>query len=202
MTEQRESLSALMDGEASEIEVHRLLRQMGEDAELKTTWLSWHQVRGVIQDRGGETRLPLDAHLDLHSRISAAIADEPAYDNVVAFSGTGTQSGTIGFPKPAAAMAMAASLVVAVVAGMQIESNLGVTPAPEVAETSETVTLQRPEPLYAAQPVAAPTEMPELDQELRELDEEGQQRLRAYLQQHDRLARMKGDQQFVTYPNN
>ena len=34
----KESLSALIDGEASEIEVHRLVREFDSDSSLATSW--------------------------------------------------------------------------------------------------------------------------------------------------------------------
>ena len=44
----RESLSALMDDEANELEVERLLSQIGDNAELRETWVRYHRVRGSL----------------------------------------------------------------------------------------------------------------------------------------------------------
>ena len=72
----KESVSALIDGEASEIEVHRLLRQLDTDTTVKPAWINYLQVRAVIQ---GEPRVSVARHLELHARISRAIDDEEAY---------------------------------------------------------------------------------------------------------------------------
>ena len=188
MTEQRETLSAMMDGEASEIEVHRVLRQMGDDQSLKETWLSWHQVRSVVQGGKDSHHMPLEMHMDLHARISAAVAEEPA----PAGKPINAPSSRIGFARPAAGLAMAASLVVAVFVGMQIQSMNTAETTGEVATQTAAPVTNAVRPQYVTnQPgpqLAAPVRpQPELESALRELDEEGQRRLRAYLQQHDQL---------------
>lgn len=73
MTEQlRESLSALMDDEANELELERILSRIGEDGELRNTWVRYHAVRTASQ---GQPAPSLD--WDVTSRVSAAIADQP-----------------------------------------------------------------------------------------------------------------------------
>ena len=52
----RESLSALMDNEADELEVQRVLRQIGEDVELRRTWERYHAVREVAVKEGADPR--------------------------------------------------------------------------------------------------------------------------------------------------
>ena len=45
MTERmRESLSALMDDEANELEVERVLSQIAEDDDLRQTWIRYNAV--------------------------------------------------------------------------------------------------------------------------------------------------------------
>ena len=51
-----------------------------------------------------------------------------------------------------------------------------------------------------ASELAAAAQDGELESELRELDDENLQRLREYLNQHDRVSRLKGREQLVTYP--
>ena len=49
MTEKlRESLSAIMDNEADELELQRVLKQIGEDAELRQAWLRYNAARAVV----------------------------------------------------------------------------------------------------------------------------------------------------------
>lgn len=64
-----QSLSALMDGEADELELQRILKH-SQDPELRVRWQQWQQVRGAMRQE-----LPA-VQVDLSARISAAIADE------------------------------------------------------------------------------------------------------------------------------
>ncbi|PUA26535.1 MAG: mucA [Cellvibrio sp. 79] len=69
-----ESLSALMDNEASELELQRLLKALDADPEVKTTW-SRYQVASA----GLKGKLPVMASSDFAARISAAIDAEETY---------------------------------------------------------------------------------------------------------------------------
>lgn len=73
MTEQlRESLSALMDDEANELELERILSRIGDDSELRNTWVRYHAVRTVAQG------LPPQAlGWDISSGVRAAIDEQP-----------------------------------------------------------------------------------------------------------------------------
>lgn len=71
----QESLSALVDNEASELELRRLLKQSETDPEVKETWGRYQLSSAVIR---GE--FPTQGFVDLSARISAAIDDEPAHD--------------------------------------------------------------------------------------------------------------------------
>ena len=71
----RESLSALMDGEADELELRRVLARLDEDEELKEQWHRYHVIQSVIrQQHDALTDDVLDT--DLSARISAAISEE------------------------------------------------------------------------------------------------------------------------------
>ena len=64
----RESLSALMDDEANELELDRLLLQIGDDAELRQTWIRYSRLRGALSGQAQST-----ARLDISARVRAAI---------------------------------------------------------------------------------------------------------------------------------
>ena len=70
-----ESLSALMDGEASDQDLQRVLDRL-EDKSVRDTWARYHSAgRSLATGAGG------DRHdIDLSQRISAAIAQEPELD--------------------------------------------------------------------------------------------------------------------------
>ncbi|MCZ0944433.1 MAG: sigma-E factor negative regulatory protein [Gammaproteobacteria bacterium] len=73
MSEQlRESLSALMDGEASAFEVRRVLDEVRRDAQLQRTWVRWRRLSGALQ--GGAT----PSESDLADRVWAGSRDDPA----------------------------------------------------------------------------------------------------------------------------
>jgi len=79
----REEMSALMDGEATELELHRVLKCCEDDEELRASWRRYHVMRSVIR---GETRdknllagRSENAAMGFAAAVSQAIADEPAY---------------------------------------------------------------------------------------------------------------------------
>ncbi|MEN0035938.1 MAG: sigma-E factor negative regulatory protein [Cellvibrio sp.] len=69
-----ESLSALMDNQASELELQRLLKALDADPELKSTW-----SRYQIASAGLKGDVPVLASSDFASRVSAAIDAEETY---------------------------------------------------------------------------------------------------------------------------
>lgn len=73
-----ESLSALMDNEASELELQRLLKALDADPDLKTTW-----SRYQIVSAGLKGKLPGLASSDFAARISAAVEAEQTYSQPV-----------------------------------------------------------------------------------------------------------------------
>ena len=207
----KESISALIDEELSEIEVHRLLRQYADDPSIKESWFSYQQVRAVSQ---GERGLTVSRQIELHGRISAAIDAEDDIGKDFK-SGIG-KSGN--WYKPAAGMAIAACLVVAVFVGVNTSQQAS---SPDIVEATSPGFKQQPVDVQTvssttnattnATPNATPNAMTATQQfvaeipfedkqlELRELDEESQDRLRQYLMQHDRLGRMNSNLQTVTF---
>jgi len=73
----RESLSALLDGEATELETRRILANSESNLEIRSTWSRYHVASRAM--RGESTGVTT---LDLSSSIAAAIADEPVYSDV------------------------------------------------------------------------------------------------------------------------
>ncbi|MBV1877229.1 MAG: sigma-E factor negative regulatory protein [Pseudomonadales bacterium] len=194
----KESISALIDEELSEIEMHRLLRQYAEDSSVKKSWLSYRQIQAVMQD---EPVLTTAQHCQLHDSISAAIeAEEDLAGSAMPVS---TNPALTGFKantwyRPTAGLAVAASLVVAVLIGFNaLNPNLD-TVGPNIAEATKNVqppTAVKPVVQFAASDVQFDQEQPEL----RELDAESQARLRKYLLQHERMSRMNSNVQTVSF---
>ena len=72
-----ESVSALVDGEASEIELHLILKQLDADHanQDQSVGSKWSRYQSVSQAMAG---LPLGG-VDISESVSHAIADEPTY---------------------------------------------------------------------------------------------------------------------------
>lgn len=68
-----QSLSALMDGEATEMETHRILKAVAEDQKLRDKWKRYHIASATMQ---GD---PASSSVDYSAAISAAIDQEPAH---------------------------------------------------------------------------------------------------------------------------
>jgi negative regulator of sigma E activity len=192
----KQSISALLDDEISEIEVHRLLRQFGEDdGELKLSWIRYAQVRAVSQ---GYHRLDENQHLDLHSRISSAIEAEDHHGIEMPKSA--------GWRRQAAGFAVAASLVAAVLVGVNLNDPASLA-APDLVSVEKNVRQSAPINAQTVgnfdEPEGFSTEtevaFSEDELELRELDELKQQQLRDYLMRHDRMSRMNNNARTVNY---
>ena len=73
MSEQlRESLSALMDGEANAFEVRRVLDEARRDAELRKAWARWQRVSAALQ--GGSAQ----SGAGLADRVWAGLVEDAA----------------------------------------------------------------------------------------------------------------------------
>lgn len=105
MSVTRESLSALMDSEANELEVRRTLKESASSDELKETWRRYHLARALIKDQR------LDSCVDISGRVMAEISTSEQ----VAVPG----SKRSGFWQSAGSMAIAASVTLAVLVGLQ-----------------------------------------------------------------------------------
>ena len=66
----RESISALMDDEANEIEVHRVLSKM-DDEGFRDSWKRYQTISSVMRGEGADS-----LHMDISKNISAAVQNE------------------------------------------------------------------------------------------------------------------------------
>lgn len=111
----RESLSALMDDEANELELERVLAHIGSDDELRQAWARYHLAGDAV------TGQPL-AHIDrdISQQVQAAIGAGISPD------ATGTESGfTQRVLRPLTSFAVAASVAATVVIGGQQLAQVG-----------------------------------------------------------------------------
>jgi len=136
-----ESLSALIDGEASEIEIHKMLRllktidskQEKGDAvagKFHHRWASYQEIRSIINTGGEPVRLTASQHLELRLNISNAIDAEETHQlaGMTSLAGASSTQASFGqsdarsrlakYRAPVAGLAIAASLVVAIFVGL------------------------------------------------------------------------------------
>lgn len=105
----RESVSALMDGEADELELRRLLADSESEADaIDKTWARYHMIQDVLH--GAEQDLSFQ-QLDISSQVRAAISNEPLLAKA--------EKPVSSWLKPVAGFAVAASVAMAVVVGVQ-----------------------------------------------------------------------------------
>jgi hypothetical protein len=103
MSSNRESLSALMDSEATEFELRRALKHYDEKGEDAQVWRRYHIARTLMREQS------IDSTVDISSRVMASIAEEqPAQVEETKASSWGA----VG------SMAIAASLTLAVMVGL------------------------------------------------------------------------------------
>lgn len=96
-----ESLSALMDNEANELELHRLLSQ-SEDPELRARWSRYHIARSAMRNDVSSF-----AHIDISAAVSEAVDNE-------------TLSGKKSWVKTIGSVAVAASVTLAILVGVRV----------------------------------------------------------------------------------
>lgn len=121
-----EDLSALMDGELGDFETRRLVQRLSGDPELRARWARYHLVASILQ------REPCHAvgSLQLADAIQAAIQQGTEGERA---------GGRVGWHKPFASFAVAASVALAVVASVQWQQEPAETP--QLAATMEPQTI-------------------------------------------------------------
>ncbi|MCF7982441.1 MAG: sigma-E factor negative regulatory protein [Pseudomonadales bacterium] len=116
----RESISALMDNEANELELHRLLSSMEQSDEVRNTWKRY-QLASFAMKRN----LPKNLNIDISAQVAQAIADE---DIEIETGGMIKQAGWNRLIKPLTSVAVAASVAFVVVFGaLQVNQSGSVT---------------------------------------------------------------------------
>ncbi|MBL4834914.1 MAG: sigma-E factor negative regulatory protein [Pseudomonas sp.] len=139
----RESLSALMDNEADELEVRRVLKACGDDSSLRSDWARYQAARAVMHKE------PWQGKIDLSAGIAAAIADEP--ELVPARQPVAAKAARVW--QGVGRLAVAASVTVAVLVGVNMfQQDSAPTGNTTVAEQTPPVAL--PATTNAAQPGA------------------------------------------------
>ena len=118
----RESISALMDGEASEFELHQVLKA-SDKSEVRETWAAMHTTRTVMHRQS-----PVLCPPSVTASLLEALEQEPAHrSNKV----------SAALPRIAASFAVAASVTVATFVGLSGPATLSTTESQQAAPASQ-----------------------------------------------------------------
>jgi sigma-E factor negative regulatory protein RseA len=130
-----EHVSALMDGEAGGQEAHQALLRLGDTAEARESWDTYHLIGDVM--RGEAVR-----GVDVSRRVSEALSREPT---VLAPARTRRAGKPLAFALSAAASVSA----VAVVGWMAFSSSNIANPPAEIARATVPAAIQAEPPLVS-----------------------------------------------------
>jgi sigma-E factor negative regulatory protein RseA len=182
----QESLSAVMDNEADELELRRVLNAI-DDADTRATWSRYQVARAAMHK---ELLMP---HLDISAAVSAAIADEVSPLKVAR-----------GPWRSLGRLAVAASVTVAVLAGVRLYNQDDIA--------GQQLAQQAPQPANLSIPqVKGPAVLAGYTESTEQAPGpmasgvmQGQagwndQRLPGYLRQHAQQAALKGTESALPY---
>lgn len=190
-----ESISALVDGEADELELRRLLAS-ADTQSVRNTWRDYHLQRDMLA--GVDMQF---AHLDISQRVQAALAAEtlPA----VAVAGS-------RWWRPLASVAVAASVATVVVIGARSFSPGSDNGNAAVAQTQPVFNVNRAYPQFS--PVMSPASNVAVSAQYSDLipnvgvqqvaldpDQLAQQRLQQYLLRHTERAALNNGQGVINF---
>lgn len=133
----KESLSALMDGEADELEIRRVLNQLDKDDELRDNWKNYHLMGSLMRDESFDS---LDLTRGINQILDGELAPSGAADINTPQSPreSHVQKSSNAWYKPLTSVAVAASVTLAVLLGVQsIEPDNGLGLADNSANTSQ-----------------------------------------------------------------
>ncbi|AEF02402.1 MULTISPECIES: sigma-E factor negative regulatory protein [Alteromonas] len=118
MTQQQENLSAFMDGE---IDGDAIIDAIKQDEELQAKWQRYHVIRGAMRKEAS-----VAPQLDITASVAAALENEPAIVapkasrwRSIPVLGSVVSGGVVPFAKQSGQFAVAASVAVAVILGVQ-----------------------------------------------------------------------------------
>ena len=121
-----ESISALVDNQASELELQRVLKASEQDADIKATWSRYQITSAVI--RGEQTPVfASSVMLDFSARLSAAIAAEETYSASSALTKSEATKPQQGWFYQLGRVALVASVAGGMVLGVNQFNSAGVS---------------------------------------------------------------------------
>lgn len=148
-----ESLSALVDGEADELEIRRILNQLDKDDEMRGKWKNYHLMGSLMREESFDS-------IDLTQGINQAldgVVDPASNDAPVLENHDTVSAAKSAWYKPLTSVAVAASVTLAVLIGVQsIEPDAGMDLANNATEApaelaASTLSFEEQQKLEAAQ---------------------------------------------------
>jgi sigma-E factor negative regulatory protein RseA len=192
MSEQlKESLSAVMDGEADEFEIRRVLDETSADAALRGVWDRYHLVGSVLRGEG-RTVVASSLSRSFWARIEA---DDDAGDEVMAGAPErNAASMTVNWSHRLVGVAVAAGVAAAVVVGFGINRHGAVEDALDGAKVASI------EPYSTANvPVALVEGSPSVEPAVTQPTAVDMQRLHAYMLHHARQVALTNQARAVPF---
>lgn len=185
-TSLEQSLSALMDGEADDLELQRILRE-SNNPELRAQWQRMHTVRWAMHQE------PEITQVDLSGRISAALNDVE-------------MAPSENLTKPSllarwSKMAVAASVTLAVLGGARFYNNAGLEEVSVMAnaqQSSPVMSHSTNNPVVLASYGGA-TQKAEVNQADDDSSSWYREHLPAYLRQHNQQTTVSGMETSLPY---
>ena len=185
----RESLSALLDDEANELELERVLSHIADDDDLRQTWVRYNAARATVS---GHQLTHMG--LDISSQVRLAITDhnEP---------GDGLKQ---RFLRPLTSLAVAASVAATVVIGGQQLAQIGGTEAYDsnqsLAASASPVGMLNSLGATTVQASYGTRAIPVLQPATRTAYQElARQRMQKYMQEHAEHAALNSPQGLVPF---
>lgn len=190
----RESLSALMDDEANELELERVLSQLQGDAELRQTWLRYNLTHNAMH---GDQLAHRD--WDISARVQSSLAGSQTGSSATSFEGIKQR-----MLRPLISVGVAASVALTVVVGGQQLAQISGTNTygthPSVAANPSPVGLLNSLGATTLQASYGTRAVPVLQPVTGTAYEDlAQQRLRRYMQEHAEQAALNSPQGLVPF---
>lgn len=182
-----ESLSALMDGEAEELEFRRLLTQIESDSGIRARWRSYHAARTALQ----KELLPY-AHIDISAKVRDHIENEAPHA-IVDNAPANVQHGRAPFNfKPLTGLAVAASVIAVVFFGVQALNNPQSPATGLVAANGHSPVVNKGSAVLLAADIRGQAGMPSANQKAAERLRK--QRMQTFMQLHAQQASVNSSQ--------
>ena len=178
----KEQLSAFLDGETNEIEEHSLSRSLSQGDSLIKAWISYLNIRRATSMK--EDPLSSENHIKLYREISKAIKSDETHFN----SAKRSNRARFAFAGYGVAASVVFALGVLLILPQKDESLVNLEP--DVIKDDSYARIEE-----AADQSDLLVNAPELF----ELDQQKRDRLRSYLNEHDRMVEMESDSKLANF---